>query len=121
LSFPSESNEFQPGLASRLSSLKFDCFGGQKWQVPSGGNVIVHLVSVPGNHNESPMLRDALPQLKAIAKAAGLCLRGTIVSLNGVYDWRRNRKAIFNRGDDSQHQRKHPRKKDTQARTQTTL
>jgi len=61
-------------------------------------NVIVPLVSALSNCNESPMFREALPQLKAIAQAVGLCLRGVIVSLNGVYDCRRNRKAIFNRG-----------------------
>ena len=61
-------------------------------------NVIAPLVSAPGNRNESPMLRDALPQVSRIAKAIGLCLRGVIVSLDGVYDCRRNRKAIFNRG-----------------------
>ena len=33
-----------------------------------------------------------------IARSVGLDLRGTIVSLDGVYDCRRNRKAIFNRG-----------------------
>src|ERR1700681_3487956 len=33
-----------------------------------------------------------------IADSIGLDLRGTIVSLDGVYDCRRNRKAIFNRG-----------------------
>jgi hypothetical protein len=33
-----------------------------------------------------------------IAGSVGLDLRGTIVSLDGVYDCPRNRKAIFNRG-----------------------
>jgi hypothetical protein len=33
-----------------------------------------------------------------IANAVGLDLQGTIVSLDGVYDCRMNRKAIFNRG-----------------------
>ena len=33
-----------------------------------------------------------------IAGSIGLDLRGTIVSLDGVYDCLRNRKAIFNRG-----------------------
>ncbi|MGF6904345.1 transposase [Paraburkholderia phytofirmans] len=33
-----------------------------------------------------------------IAREAGLALRGTIVSLDGAYDCRINRKAIFNRG-----------------------
>ena len=60
-------------------------------------NVIAPFVSAPGNHNESPMLRDALPQLMQTARAIGLDLSGTVVSLDGVYDCRKNRKAIFNR------------------------
>ena len=51
-----------------------------------------------GNHNESPLLRAALPNVMRMARSVGLDLQGTIVSLDGVYDCRRNRKAIFNRG-----------------------
>jgi transposase len=61
-------------------------------------NVIAPFISAPGNHNESPLLREALPMVARIADSIGLDLRGTIVSLDGVYDCRRNRKAIFNRG-----------------------
>jgi len=61
-------------------------------------NVISPILSAPGNRNESPLLREALPQLMCIAKAVGLTLRGSVVSLDGVYDCQRNRKAIFNRG-----------------------
>jgi transposase len=61
-------------------------------------NVIAPFISAPGNHNESPLLLDALPVVTRIADSIGVDLRGTIVSLDGVYDCRRNRKAIFNRG-----------------------
>ncbi len=61
-------------------------------------NVIAPFVTAPGNRNESPLLRDALPKLTRIAQAVGLNLQGTIVSLDGIYDCRSNRKAIFNRG-----------------------
>lgn len=61
-------------------------------------NVIAPFVSAPGNRNESPMLRDALPKVTQIAKAVGFSLQDTIVSLDGAYDCRTNRKAIFNRG-----------------------
>ena len=64
-------------------------------------NVIAPFVSAPGNQNESPLLREALPRVTRIASSAGLDLRGTIVSLDGVYDCPRNRKAIFNRGMES--------------------
>ena len=61
-------------------------------------NVIAPFVSAPGNRNESPLLKAALPQVTRIAKQVGLDLNKTIVSLDGVYDSRANRKAIFNRG-----------------------
>jgi hypothetical protein len=61
-------------------------------------NVIAPLVSAPGNRNESPRLRDALPQVIRIAREARLDLRDTVVSLDGVDDRLANRKAIFNRG-----------------------
>jgi hypothetical protein len=61
-------------------------------------NVIAPFVSAPGNRNESPMLGDALPKLTRIARAIDLDLRGSGVSLDGVYECRRNRKATFNRG-----------------------
>src|SRR6202790_677901 len=61
-------------------------------------NVIAPFVSAPGNRNESQLQREALPQLTAIARVVGLDLQGSIVSLDGAYDCRMNRKAIFNRG-----------------------
>ena len=61
-------------------------------------NVIAPFISAPGNYNESPLLRDALPVVPRVADSIGVDLRDTIVSLDGVYDCRRNRKAIFNRG-----------------------
>jgi hypothetical protein len=61
-------------------------------------NVIAPFVSAPGSRNESPLLREALPGVTRIARMVGMDLQGTIVSLDGVYDCRLNRKAIFNRG-----------------------
>ena len=61
-------------------------------------NVLAPFVSAPGNRNESPLLREALPRVTRIAQTVGLNLNQTIVSLDGVYDSRANRKAIFNRG-----------------------
>src|SRR5260370_25362816 len=61
-------------------------------------NVVAPFVAAPGNRNESPLLREALPQLTRIARAVGLDLRGTVMSLDGAYDCRQKRKAIFNRG-----------------------
>jgi len=60
-------------------------------------NVIAPFVAAPGNRNESPLLPEALPRVTRIAQTVGLDLNQTIVSLDGVYDSRSNRKAIFNR------------------------
>lgn len=49
-------------------------------------NVVAPFVSAPGNRNESPLLKAALPQVTRIAQRAGLDLNQTIVSLDGVYD-----------------------------------
>lgn len=61
-------------------------------------NVLAPFVAAPGNANESPLLKPALTNLVDIAKDVGFALRGSIVSLDGVYDSAANRKAIFNRG-----------------------
>ena len=61
-------------------------------------NIIAPFVTAPGNRNESPLLRDALPKLTEMARAIGADLQGSTVSLDGVYDCRANRRAIFNRG-----------------------
>ena len=61
-------------------------------------NVLAPFIAAPGNQNESPLLVPALNALTDIAKAVGIDLRGSIVSFDGVYDSRANRKAIFNRG-----------------------
>ena len=61
-------------------------------------NVIAPFVTAPGNRNESPLLKEALPHLSRIAQVVGLELKGSVVSLDGVYNSRANRKAIFNRG-----------------------
>jgi transposase len=60
-------------------------------------NVIAPFVSAPGNRNESPLLREALPRLNQIARVIGMDLQGSTVSLDGAYDCRADRKAIFNR------------------------
>ena len=61
-------------------------------------NVFAPFVSAPGNRNESPLFREALPMVTTMARHIGLDLKGTIISLDGAYDSRANRKLIFNRG-----------------------
>jgi transposase len=59
-------------------------------------NVIAPYTHAAANKNESPLFEDALSCLKAMAKQVGLKLKGIIMSLDGVYDGRKNRKLIFN-------------------------
>ena len=56
------------------------------------------MIFAAGNKNESPLIREAMGPLKWIAKKIGLKLKDTIMSLDGVYDCRANRKKIFNAG-----------------------
>jgi hypothetical protein len=41
-------------------------------------NVIAPFIAAPSNRNESPLLREALPQLTGIAQAIGIDLRGAL-------------------------------------------
>lgn len=61
-------------------------------------NVVAPVVFAPGNKNESPLIREAIGPLKRIAKSIGFSLEGSVLSLDGVYDCRDNRKKIFNAG-----------------------
>jgi len=59
-------------------------------------NVIGPLIFAPGNRNESPLIREAMAPLKRVAKLIGFDLKGSVMSLDGVFDCRANRKMIFN-------------------------
>jgi len=61
-------------------------------------NVIAPVIFAPGNKNESPLIREAMKPLNWIAKTVGFNLSGSIMSLDGVYDCRANRKKIYNAG-----------------------
>jgi hypothetical protein len=61
-------------------------------------NIIAPFVTAPGNRNETIMLAPAILSLKRITKLIGLDLKGSTMSLDGVYNSRKNRKAIFNLG-----------------------
>ena len=61
-------------------------------------NVIAPMVVAPGNRNETILLPEAISNLKKIAKTLKLKLSGSIMSFDGVYNSRKNRKIIFNSG-----------------------
>ncbi|MCX4149649.1 hypothetical protein PQR70_38860 [Paraburkholderia madseniana] len=53
-------------------------------------SIIAPFVTAPGNRNESPLLRDALPIPTGMVRAIGADLQGSTLSLDGVYDCRPN-------------------------------
>lgn len=59
-------------------------------------NVIAPFVTAPGNRNEAVLLAPAISSLKKIANLVGIDLKDSTMSLDGVYNSRKNRKAIFN-------------------------
>lgn len=61
-------------------------------------NVLAPFVSAPGNRNECPLFPDAFSGLRRIMKSIGACIAGSIMSLDGIYDSKNNRKMIFNNG-----------------------
>jgi len=61
-------------------------------------NVVAPMITAPGNKNESPLLKEAMDSLKNTARDVGFNILGSIMSLDGVYDCRENRKKIFNAG-----------------------
>ena len=60
--------------------------------------MIAPFVVAPGNRNETVLLIPEIKRLLSITKVAGIKLGGSIMSLDGVYNSRKNRKAIFNLG-----------------------
>lgn len=59
-------------------------------------NIIAPFITAPGNTNECPLLQKALQPLKEITKLLDIDISGSILSLDGGYDSKVNRKNIFN-------------------------
>lgn len=49
-------------------------------------NVMAPVVLAPGNCNEAPLLREALPEVMCNVREVDIDRCGTIVSIDGVYD-----------------------------------
>jgi hypothetical protein len=60
--------------------------------------VLVPLPVAPVNEAEMVLLPEGLKALKRVAKLAGVRLQGSYLNLDGGFDSRHNRKAIFNAG-----------------------
>ena len=66
--------------------------------VDNNGFVLAPLPVAPVNEADTVLLPDGLNALKRVARLVGLEIEGAYLNLDGGFDSRRNRKAIFNAG-----------------------
>src|SRR5689334_3016472 len=66
--------------------------------VDNNGFVLAPLPVAPVNEADTVLLPDGLNALKRVARLTGLEIEGASLNLDGGFDSRRNRKAIFNAG-----------------------
>ena len=66
--------------------------------VENHGYVLAPFPVAAVNVNDCVLLPDALSYLGRIAREVGFSVKGATLNLDGVFDSRKNRKAIFNRG-----------------------
>ena len=66
--------------------------------VENNGFVLAPLPVAPVNEADTVLLPDGLNALKRVARVADLEIEGAYLNLDGGFDSRRNRKAIFNAG-----------------------
>jgi hypothetical protein len=66
--------------------------------IDNHGYVLSPLPVAPVNKADTVLLPEGLKALKRVAKLMGLELKGSYLNLDGGFDSRRNRKAIFNAG-----------------------
>ncbi len=64
--------------------------------IDNNGYVLVPLSVAPVNEADTVLLPEGLKALKRVAKATGLALKGAYLNLDGGFDSKANRKAIFN-------------------------
>jgi len=66
--------------------------------IDNHGYVLAPLPVAPVNEADTVLLPEGLKGLKRVAKLTGLVLEGAYLNLDGGFDSRHNRKAIFNVG-----------------------
>jgi Transposase DDE domain len=66
--------------------------------IDNNGYVLAPLPVAPVNEADTVLLPQGLKALKRVAKVTGLELKGAYLNLDGGFDSRHNRKAIFNAG-----------------------
>lgn len=81
-------------------------FSGHKHQtgekiiaiVENRGYVLAPFPVAPANVNDCILLPSSLSELMKVVRRMGLSVKGSILNLDGVFDSKKNRQAIFNRG-----------------------
>jgi transposase len=66
--------------------------------IDNNGYVLAPLPVAPVNEADTVLLPEGLKALKRVAKLTGLALKGASLNLEGAFDSKSNRKAIFNAG-----------------------
>jgi len=66
--------------------------------IDNNGYVLAPLPVAPVNEADTVLLPEGLKALKRVAKLTGLVLKGAYLNLDGGFDSKANRKAIFNAG-----------------------
>jgi hypothetical protein len=66
--------------------------------IDNNGYVLAPLPVAPVNEADTVLLPEGLKALKRVAKRTGLVLEGAYLNLDGGFDSKANRKAIFNAG-----------------------
>lgn len=66
--------------------------------VDRNGYVVAPFTVAPVNINDCTLLPDSLGHLSRIIRGLGISIKGSVLNLDGIFDSRKNRKAIFNRG-----------------------
>ena len=64
----------------------------------SNGFVISPFTIASVNKNDCILLPDSLSHLSRITRDVGISIKGSILNLDGIFDSKKNRKDIFNRG-----------------------
>ncbi len=65
--------------------------------VDKNGFVIAPFTSASVNISDCSLLLDSLGHLSRITRDIGISIKGSILNLDGIFDSKKNRKAIFNR------------------------
>jgi len=66
--------------------------------VENNGYVLSPYTIAPVNRNDCILLPDSLGHLSSVARDTGISIKGSMLNLDGVFDSKKNRKCIFNRG-----------------------